>query len=104
MIQLSARYRQSDDIVTRKVMDDILLVPIKREIANMDYVFTINHAGYFIWSQLDGSSSLDQITELVANRYDAPLETIKRDVCALLSELSAAGLACHCQGNDYKDD
>ena len=97
MIELNDTYIQADNIVTRKVMGEVMLVPIRGEIAAMDNVFTLNQAGYFIWSLLDGITSVRSISNQMKTRYDAPLSIIETDVCALIDDLSSAGLLRRCQ-------
>ena len=47
-MQLNTVYRQAENIVTRKVMDENLLVPISGDIASMDEIYTLNETGAFI--------------------------------------------------------
>jgi hypothetical protein len=48
--------------------------------------------GARIWELCDGSVSVDEIAERVAEEYDAPLETIRADTRELVEELEAEGL------------
>jgi len=41
--------------------------------------------------RMDGASSVGHIAELLAEEYDAPAETIRRDVLALLNDLAEKG-------------
>ena len=66
-------YKQIDDVVTRKVMDETLLVPISGELASMDELYTLNDTGAFIWQALDGTRTLAEIGKLLDQEFDAPM-------------------------------
>jgi hypothetical protein len=90
--QLSDVFRQADNIVTRKVMDETLLVPISGDLASMDNLYTLNETGAFIWQSLDGSRSLAEISSALEQQYDAPLAVIEADAKEIAAGLAEAGL------------
>jgi len=92
MIELNSVYKQIGDIVTRKVMDETLLVPICGNLASMDELYTLNETGAFIWQALDGKRTLAEIGQQLEQQYDAPMEIIQEDVLEIIHGLSDAGL------------
>lgn len=90
--QLSDVFQKAENIVTRKVMDETLLVPISGELASMDNLYTLNETGAFIWQALDGNRSLTEISSMLEQQYDAPLEVIQADTKEIAAGLSEAGL------------
>ncbi|RWX47446.1 Coenzyme PQQ synthesis protein D (PqqD) [Candidatus Electrothrix aarhusensis] len=91
-IKLNSIYRQADNIVTRKVMDETLLVPISGDLASMDELYTLNDTGAFIWQALDGTRTLAEIGKQLEQEYDTPLEAIEVDMLEIMSGLAGAGL------------
>ena len=91
-MRLNSIYRQTDNIVTRKVMDETLLVPISGDIASMDEIYTLNDTGAFIWQALDGTSSLAKIKEQLAKSFDAESSVVETDLLEIIGELAEAGL------------
>ncbi|MGX9727748.1 MAG: PqqD family protein [Candidatus Electronema sp. VV] len=85
-------FRQAENVVTRKVMDETLLVPISGQLASMDNLYTLNETGAFIWQALDGVRSLAEISEMLERQYDAPAEVIAADVLEIADGLVEAGL------------
>jgi hypothetical protein len=85
-------FRHTDNIVTRKVMDETLLVPISGDLASMDNLYTLNETGAFIWQMLDGSRSVAEIATLMASCYDATAEDIEADVLETVGSLLEAKL------------
>ncbi|MDU9047469.1 MAG: PqqD family protein [Candidatus Electrothrix sp. Rat3] len=91
--------KKADNIVTRKVMDETLLVPISGELASMDNLYSLNETGAFIWESLDGARSLAEIGGQLEQLYDINLEIIKGDVLEIASELFEAGLIVETVGH-----
>ncbi len=91
-VQAADVFRHADNIVTRKVMDETLLVPISGELASMDNLYTLNETGAFIWQALDGTRSLAEISKMLEERYDAPAEVLAADLLEIADGLAEAGL------------
>ena len=98
-MQLDMVLRKTDNIVTRKVMDETLLVPISGELASMDNLYSLNETGAFIWESLDGARSLAEIGGQLELLYDITLEIIEGDVLEIVSELFEAGLVVEAVGH-----
>jgi hypothetical protein len=91
-VQLAGVFRHGDNIVTRKVMDETLLVPISGDLASMDELYTLNDTGAFIWQALDGTRTLAEIGKQLEQEYDAPVEVIEADMLEIMNGLADAGL------------
>ena len=81
-MRLDTIYRQTENIVTRKVLGETLLVPIAGNLASMDEMFSLNDIGTFIWNAIDGVRSLEGILQQIERRYDAPPSIIEADLIA----------------------
>jgi len=101
-MHLNSIYRQTDNIVTRKVMDETLLVPISGDIASMDEIYTLNDTGTFIWQALDGTSSLAKIKEQLAKSFDAESSVVETDLLEIIGELAEAGLVAECPASSER--
>jgi hypothetical protein len=91
-VQLAGVFKHGDNIVTRKVMDETLLVPISGDLASMDELYALNDTGAFIWQALDGTRTLAEIGERLGQEYDVPQSEIEADMTEIVNELAAAGL------------
>jgi hypothetical protein len=52
----------------------------------------LNASGTYIWNQIDGRRSAEEIAALLAGEYDVPLETAVADTRELLEQLAAKKL------------
>ena len=85
-------YKKKSDIVYRKVAGETILVPISGRLADMQRIFALNPVGEFIWDELDGSRTLQQIREDIQSSFDVAREEANADLEAFIAELLKEGL------------
>jgi len=78
----------SDDIVSREIEGELLIVPIASGIGDMeDELFTLNDTGKEIWKRIDGKRTLGDITADLSSEFSGSGDEISRDVIGLVTEL-----------------
>jgi hypothetical protein len=80
--------RQSQ-FAARKVGHELVLVPLKGSVADMDEMFTLNETGSFIYAHLTSEQTVDGLVELMADEFDIAPEIAHYDILAFLEELQA---------------
>lgn len=85
-------YRRSADVVARKVGHESILVPIRHNVGNLDFVYTLSPVAAKVWSLLDGSRDIDGIVREICDEFDVDRATAEADVSALLADLAQASL------------
>lgn len=67
--------KHDDDVVIRKFHGEVILVPIRTAIADIDLLYTVNGNASFIWQFLDGSNDLEGVHQQMYCEFDIdPLE------------------------------
>jgi hypothetical protein len=84
-------YKKNADIVTRRIADELFLVPIKGNIADMQRIFTLNPVAEYIWQQID-MKNLKEIRDGILGRFDVEKERAEADIEEFIRELSEADL------------
>lgn len=75
-------------LAERKVADEVILVPLSDNVAELDAMFTLNDVGTFIWETLHKSENVDEIVEAVCSEFEVEPRVATNDVVAFLEELS----------------
>lgn len=88
MIDLDSIVSQSPSVVTRKSGDEYVLVPIANNIADMNSVFTLNETGAFLWENIDGKKTVNDLIGSLMSEYDTDIETATADVLSFIRELN----------------
>ncbi len=83
-MQTNQRYSISDDVVSREVAGEMVLL----DLASGLY-FGLDPVGTFVWEKLsEGHASLSDLADAVEQSFDAPRDVIERDLAALFGQLS----------------
>jgi Coenzyme PQQ synthesis protein D (PqqD) len=88
MAGLKSILSQSASVVTRKTGNEYVLVPITNNIADMNSVYTLNETGAFIWEQIDGKRSVEDIIIELTNEYDIDKQNAESDVFTFIENMS----------------
>jgi hypothetical protein len=78
----------SPSVVTRKTGKEYVLVPVTNNIADMHSVYTLNETGAFIWEQIDGRRSLEEIIDALTAEYDIDEKNAEADVFSFVENMS----------------
>lgn len=78
---------RSPSVVTRKTGNEYIIVPVTDNIADMDSIFTLNETGAFIWEQIDGEKSVEEIIRLVVDEFEIDRDTATKDVLGFLGTM-----------------
>jgi len=74
------RYQRNKDFIFRKIVEEIILVPVKQNVAEMEAVFTLNEVGAFLWEQLGQPRSLSELHNAVLNEFEADPAKVLEDI------------------------
>ena len=90
---LDGIYVPSEDIVSREIEEELLIVPLVSGIGDMeDELFTLNETGKVIWGQLDGQRTLKEVVTALSEEFAAPAGGIVEDVTGFVEELLRRGM------------
>jgi hypothetical protein len=82
----------SDHVVTRKIADETILIPISGNLANMQRIFTVNEIGAAICGLMDGKRTLDEIRRVLLDEFDVEQDRLNADIRDFVERLKEAGL------------
>lgn len=89
---MQSRYRQSKNIITRRIAGETLLIPIRQHLADLQRIYVLDAVGETIWRALDGRRSTEDIAALVEQEFDVSRKTALADTRRFCNELLDAGL------------
>ena len=84
---LSAVYRRSDRIVSRRIVDEHVLVPIVSRGADVDAIFSLNKLGAFIWDRIDGVENGAGIVSAIVKKFDVQDKQAAADYERFMAQL-----------------
>jgi len=90
--------RHSDGFVTRLIGDEMVIVPVRAGVANLEAIFTLNPVGAAIWRRIDGRATPRELADGLAGEFAVTPEQALADVNDFLTLLAAKGLLVTDQG------
>ncbi len=85
-------YKKTEDIVTRSIAGETILVPVRAHVADLNAVYTLNEVGSRAWQLIDGKTSLSSIVQTLVMEYEVESGTVEQDIGELIDSLHEAGL------------
>ena len=89
----SSIYKRSENIVSRDIAGETILVPIRGKLADMQNIFTLNGVGVYIWDHLDGKRSLTEILDLLLDHFEVSKLEAEQDILEFIDQITKTGLA-----------
>lgn len=83
------RFQQSEDVVAREIAGEMLLVPIRNNLGDLESIYTLNETGAFIWSLMDGTRTLAEVCAAMQAEFEVGEEEAWADLLELVSELES---------------
>ena len=100
------RFDISSDIVTRLVVGEMILVPIRKTAGDLDSIYVLRDSGRRIWEMLShGGPCFGEMARKLSRGYGIDLDAARKDLSAFLSDLESAGLIIRtCSGGTSNSD
>lgn len=73
--------------VSRKVGNELVLVPLVSNVAQMDTLFNLNETAGFLWENLDENSSVEQLKNQLLENFEVDDATAEKDVKDFLDRI-----------------
>ncbi|HAM03117.1 MAG TPA: hypothetical protein DCQ30_12965 [Acidimicrobiaceae bacterium] len=79
--------RRQREVIWRAVDDRVVGLDLRTS-----RYFSLNNSAAVLWAQLEGDVGVDELAELLVDRYGIERATAHRDVEAFLDEMRSTGL------------
>ncbi|KAF0121586.1 MAG: hypothetical protein FD151_1163 [bacterium] len=80
-------YKKDDSIVSRKIADEFILVPIRQNVGDLESIYTLNETAARIWELIDGETKVREIRERIVEEFEVTPEEAEKDLIEHLRQL-----------------
>lgn len=85
-------YKKNPNMVERKIEDEIVLVPIKKDAADLDAIYNLNNVTSIrIWELIDGKKSVREIENKILEEFDVSEKDLENDLQEFIQDLEEIG-------------
>jgi hypothetical protein len=88
---LKKRYFKDPSVVSRKIADEVILVPISQKASEVAHIYTMNQVAARIWELIDGENNLHDIQKVLLTEFDISPDQALSDLLEFLQQLQRAG-------------
>ena len=101
MICLSedVRYQRTEEFVARAIAGETVLVPIRRQIGDLESIYTLNEVATFIWERLAEPSTAAEIALALEGAFAGDPAEMRADLGTFLAELLDLGAIRPAEGH-----
>ena len=84
-------YRKDNSVVSRKIADEVILVPIRKNVGDLESIYTFDEVGARIWELIDGKRRLEEIKDILLSEFDVAEVTLVTDMKNFISQVESIG-------------
>lgn len=88
---LDKRYGRNPHMVSRLIGDEFILVPVRRDVADLESIFTLSGTGVRIWELLDGQLTGGEVRDRLVEEFEVEPEEAEADLIEFLQQLEEIG-------------
>jgi len=85
------KFERNPDFIYRKIVDEVVLIPIHKQVADLDCIYSLNSVGASIWQLLEQLATKDALQSALLEEYDASPEMLSSDLENFLLEMESIG-------------
>ena len=85
-------FRRSASVVARRVGEESILVPVRDNVGDLDFVYTLSPVAARIWAMLDGIATVDSIGGVICAEYEVERDEAVADVAGFLADMTDVSL------------
>ncbi|OGL39600.1 MAG: hypothetical protein A3C43_08425 [Candidatus Schekmanbacteria bacterium RIFCSPHIGHO2_02_FULL_38_11] len=88
---LDCCYQKDQSVVSRKIADEIILVPIRKNVGDLESIYTLDEIGAKIWELVDGKRKMKEIKNVLLEEFDVTEEQVVSDMKDFIGQLEVMG-------------
>ncbi len=84
---LTKCFAKDPSIVSRKIADEFILVPIQQKAGDLESIYTMNEVGARTWELIDGKKQVSEIRDEIVQEFEVSPEEAEADLVEFLQQL-----------------
>lgn len=83
----SDRFIRNQDVVARQIEGELIIVPIRRGVGDMNSLYTLNSVGSVLWEFMAEEHSLPELVARVCDEFEVTPSQANSDIQAFLDSM-----------------
>ena len=86
------RYQRNQDVVSRNIDGELVIVPIRSGVGDLNSLYTLNPVGRVLWEFMTESHTVPEMVQRVCNEFEVTETQARPDIESFLESLVAEQL------------
>jgi hypothetical protein len=82
-------WARNPDFVFRRIAGEVLLLPIREKVGDLESIYALNEVGARVWELLDGRRSVADLRDSIVAEFDVSPDRAEADILEFLGKLEA---------------
>jgi hypothetical protein len=87
MFRENTRYVRNREVVSRQIEGELIIVPIRRGLGDLNSLYTLNAVGSVVWDFLAVEHTLTEMIERVCEEFEVTAVQAQKDIQDFLGSL-----------------
>lgn len=88
-MEIESLFRLKSKFVTREVGNELIVVPLSANVAQMNELFILNETAKVIWENLNEGADMSALIQTITDTFDIDRHTAEKDIAVFLQTLEA---------------
>src|SRR3979411_3147166 len=76
----SARFIRNREVVSRQIEGELVIVPIRRGVGDLNSLYTLNPVGSVLWDLMSKGCTLSEMVRLVCDEFEVSAAQARQDI------------------------
>lgn len=83
----TAKIYRNPDFIFRNVAGEAVQIPLLKNVADLEAIYTLNEVGVFIWERLENPVTIDELTHEIMMEFEVDQDVLEADMKQFIHEL-----------------
>lgn len=88
-MEIESLFQLKSKFVTREVGNELIVVPLSANVAQMNELFTLNETAKVIWENLNEGTDMSALIQTITDTFDIDKYTAEKDIELFLRRLES---------------
>ena len=83
----NSRFVRNHDVVSRQIEGELVIVPIRRGVGDLNSLYTLNPVGSVLWELMSEGCTLAEMVRRICDEFDVSAAQARQDIEQFLDSL-----------------
>jgi Coenzyme PQQ synthesis protein D (PqqD) len=87
MVETTVRFIRNREVVSRQIEGELIIVPIRRGVGDLNSLYTLNPVGSVLWEFMTEGHSLSEMVQRICEEFEVTKTQAQDDIRQFLDSL-----------------